>query len=387
MLEAILKKQRNYLLTQKKFRSYNWIIKNCVDILNTDSILCISGMKYTWSTELANEIVQKTTTQDVCFYFNPHIDSYWTIHNEKDLILLMDYNIRTGNDIKIVILEDCNTIDWIKKFIIDLYKSKNFKIIIVWNNIKVDWVKESQLYPLSFQNIWKDEYVFWWLPHIRAVPDKSYKQVILDSLLSSIIEKEVSVPYNIKNTSNFKKVLSFLASQNQSLSLREVHRLLEEHKIHISLITLIEYINISITTKILYKLELFDFKKNTSIHTSVIYHFTDIWIRSTLSNFDIIHYNNIIWNELLINWYQLYTWKNGTFKFDIYAVKWEKTLWIACSDSDDKIEVRKLARKLSKVPWLQERYVIVQNKEKLAMRKFFENGVQICEVSEFIENL
>ena len=390
MLEAISKNQKNFLLQQKKFRSYTGILEKSVTILNEKSILSISGLRYTWITELASEIVQKTWMQENFFYFNPYIDTYGRIKSEKDLILLMDYKIRTWDDIKIIILEDCNIIDGIKNFIINLYKSKNFKIVILWNNIKIDWVEEVQLFSLSHKdsiNSSKKQYKYGWLPHVKVVPDASYKKILLNAFLSNIIEKEIVIPYNIKSTENFKKALSFLAYENKSFSLREIHRWLEEHGVYISLITLIEYINIATTTKIIYRLEVYDFKKNTSIHTNVLYHFWDIWIRNTLSNYDTIMYDNVISNELLLHWYELYTWKNGAFRFDIYAKKWNISFWIACTDSDDKIEVRKLARKLAKVPWLDKKYVIVQNKEKLAMRKFFENGVQICEVSEFIENL
>ena len=387
MLESITRKQKHYFLNQKKFRHYDWELRQWVQILNKKSILSISGLKYSWTTELAREIVIKTSMWDSFFYFNPHVDTYWTIQNDKSLILLMDYSIRTWNDIKIVILEDCNTIGWIKKFILDLYKSKNFKIIILWNNIKIDWVDEIQIKPLSLNWVSQSKYIYWWLPHVRVMPDKNFKQVLLDTIICSIIDKEVSIPYNVKNTQNFRKVLSYLAGTQERLSLREIHRHLEEHKIHISLITLIEYINIALTTKILYKLEEYDFKKKQIIHTRVLYHFSDIWIRSSLSSYDSQCFSNIISNELALRWYTLYSWKNGTFVLDIYAIKWDTSIGVHYSDSEDKNTIRKLARKLSKVPSLQKHYIIIQSKEKLAMRKFFENGVEICELHEFIESL
>lgn len=387
MLEKLLEMQTRYLLDSKSFRGYSKVLKQAVEILNNKKILILCWLKYTGKTELTREIIKKTKSESDFFYFNPYLDIFWNIKTHKDLMFLMDYKIRTQGNIKIIILEDCNIIQGIKTFILDLYKSKNFKIIIIGNNIKIDWVQEIELFPLNFYNKQKDDIIYWWLPHVRIIPDNSYKKVILGAITSDIIEKEVSLPYHIKNQDNFRKMLAFLASYTHPLSLRELHRLLQDHSINISLITLIEYINIALTTRILIKQEVYDIKKKSSIQTQTFYQFWDTGIRSAVSDYTTHHYTNLLACEYISKDYNINAWKFGTFIFDIYATKWDEQVWIIVSHSQEKQEIRRLARKLSKVPELTHRYVLVENKEKLAMRKFFENGVQICELDECITHI
>lgn len=387
MLETLLEKQLQYLRQSKSFRQYTNTLSAAVDILNKKNILSISGLRYTGKTELVAQIIQKTQNEEAFFYFNPQLDTLWSIKNHKDLMFLMDYMIRTRWKIRIVVLEDCSSIDGIKSFIRDLYESQNFKVIILWNNIKVEGVEEIELFPHTLKWAKTEDMYYGWLPHVRIIPDISYKKILLEAFLSDILEKEVSIPYRLKNLENFRKMLAYLASHNTPVSVRELHRLLWELDIHISHITLIEYINIALTTRILIKQEVYDLKKNAPIHTQSYYHFWDLWLRGIIWSFDILHYNNILTLEYISRWYQIYAGKYGSFNFDILAVKWDTRVWICVSDSADKIEVRKLARKLSKVPDLTERALLVLQKESLGIRKYNESWVPLSSLAEILETL
>ncbi len=387
MLELLLKKLQNHIVSSKPFRTYHWVLEDCIATLNSKKILAISGLRFTGKSELVGEIVRKTQSENDFFYFNPYIDVLGTIKSKKDLIFLLDYRIRTQWNIKIIILEDCNGIQDIKSLILELYNSKNFKIIILWNNIKIEWIKEIEFSPLSLKQTSPDLLPYGWLPHVRIAPDKAYKKILLSAFLSQILEKEVFRPYNIKNQENFRSMLAFLASHDAPLSLRELQRVLEEQTISISLITLIEYINIALTTRILYRQEVYNIKESSSIQSRALYQFSDIGIRSTLSDFETLKYNNIIANEFLQKWYSVYLWKFWVFVFDIYAIRWEEQVGITISFSQDKKEIRKLARKLTKVPSLSSRYVVVPDISKLGMRKLEEQGVSICELYEFFESI
>jgi len=387
MLELLLSKLQNHIVSSKPFRSYNSLLEDCITILNSEKILAISGLRFSGKIELVGEMVRKTHSENNFFYFNPYIDVLGTITSKKDLILLLDYRIRVQWDVKIIILEDCNGIKDIKSLILELYNSKNFKIIILWNNIKIEWIKEIQLSPLSLVQISSDLLPYGWLPHVRIAPDKAYKKILLSAFLSQILEKEVFRPYNIKNQENFRSVLAFLASHETPISLRELQRVLEENNVSISLITLIEYVHIALTTRILYKQEVYNIKESSQIQSKALYLFSDLGIRSILSDFEKLRYNNIIANEFLQKWYNIYLWKFWVFMFDLYAHKWEEKIGITISYSEDKIEIRKLARKLAKVPSLSSRYVLVPDISKLGMRKLQEQGVLICELYEVFESI
>lgn len=386
MLESILKNQTNYFLKLQSFRRYNSILDTCIDILNHDTILQVSGLKYTWKTEIIAEMIRKTNMLNNFFYFHPEIDTWWYIKNSENLMLLMDYRIRTIGKIDVVILEDCNKIKDIKSFILKLYASKNFKIVIIGNNIKIQWAKEINIFPLSYQNIKKDNYIYGGLPYVRVVPNNAYKKIFLRAVTSDILEKEIFIPYNIKNQDNYRRMLVFLAWYDWPLSIREMHRLLQSYDINISLITLIEYINTAITTQILIKQELYDIKKKSLIHTQSSYQFWDLGIRNVFWNFNISWYINILACEYVSYNYRIYVWKFWTFQFDIYAIKWEKKIGVIMCQSEQKTEVKKFARRLSKVSWLTNRYVLVADIEKLHIRKYTEHGVEICELDTILQN-
>jgi hypothetical protein len=86
-----------------------------------------------------------------------------------------------------------------------------------------------------------------------------------------------------------------------------------------------------------------------------------------------------------MNWYSISWWINWKFLFEFYAEKQWNLLAIAIDTSWDKLKIRKTARKLAKLWGTCEKYVIVQNKNSLTMRKFEESWVKIIELWELVE--
>jgi len=340
-------------------------------------------LRHSWKTKLIHTLLQKTQSLETSFYYNSEIDTLGTIKTDKDFIILFDLYVRIYGVPKIIILQNTNNIKWIKNLISKLYNTKKYKIILVWNNIKVEWVPDITLYPL-----WMSEDVssslYWWIPEVRIAWDTQYKKFLLSALRNDIILRDIVESYNIKNISLFYNVIWYIASMSGYHSLREIHRNLKSHDIDVSLITMIDYINAALNTRFLSKCERFDVKTKNTITSKVQYFFGDVWLRKSFCEDSLDLRENLIYIELLRNWYEVSGWINGKFIFEFYAVKEWKSLAIAIDNSEDKLEIRKTARKLAKLHDDSQKYVIVQNKNSLTMRKFEESWVKIIEIGELV---
>lgn len=76
--------------------------------------------------------------QEKCFYFNTELDSLGAVKTAQDISMLLDTFSRIYGIPQIIVLQSVNQIRNIKSLILQIYKSKKFKIIIIDNNIKID---------------------------------------------------------------------------------------------------------------------------------------------------------------------------------------------------------------------------------------------------------
>ena len=386
MYEKIIEKNKNFILQHKSFRKYTSELELLVEELNTKKIATISWMRHTGKTGLIKNFLQKTNIFDDTFYYNHETDLLSQISSESELLILMDMYVRIYGIPKVVVLQNCNPINGIKSFIQKLYKSKKYKIVIVWNNIKIWWVKDIVLYPQSLKKNNISEICYWGIPEVRIIPDTHYKKFLLSALRHDIVSRDILEAYTIKNISLFYKVLSYISLSDDYQSLREIHRNLWHHGVEIAQLTLIDYINAALNTHILHRIYLYDIKNNNTIQSKAQYIFWDVWIRYSLSWEDISYYENGLILEFLSQWFEVSWGLNGRFQFEIYAQKNKETFCIAlCMNQDDKNEVRKIARKLSKIWWPSQKYVLVKDTEKYNMRKFTEEWVKIMNFWDILD--
>jgi len=384
MFEKLIEKNQDFILSQKIFRSYGQKLWEIADSLNNKGIVTISGIRHSWKTALITKFLETTSMQDACFYFNSELDILGNINSLESLITLMDIYIRIHGTPKIIVLQNTNNIEWIKDFISKLFKTQNFKIIIVWNNIRIDSVQDIEIYPMNITRKSYENKIYWGIPQVRIVPDAAYKSFLLWALRHDIISRDILEAYSVKNIPLFYKVVSYVALHPDYTSLREMHRSLIHYKIDISLLTMIDYINAAINTRFLHKCHRYDVKNNNTINSKVQYFFWDVWVRYSFAGSDISYDENILFLELKSRWYNVSWWINGAFSFEIYAEKDNKKIALALDNSQDKNHVRKTARKLSKLWESISSYVLVQDTKSLGMRKFEEQWVQIITMKNFL---
>lgn len=384
MYEKLLERNKVFISDMKSYRSYKNKLPELVELLNSNKMVTISGLRHSGKTKLIYTLLEKTQSFHTSFYYNSELDTLSAIKTHEDFIVLFDLYVRIHGIPKIIVLQNTNNITGIKNLISQLYKTKKYKIIIVWNNIKIDWIPDIELFPLGMNNDIETS-LYGWIPEVRIAWDTHYKNFLLSALKHDIISRDILEAYNIKNISLFYSVIWYLAMTSWYHSLREIHRNLKAHHIDVSLITMIDYINAALNTKFLSKCERYDIKKSHIISSKVQYFFGDVGLRKSFCDTSKNLIENLIYIELLRKWYIVSWWINWKFLFEFYAEKNNKTVAIALDNSWDKLEIRKTARKLAKLWDNSEKYVIVQNKNSLTMRKFKESWVQIIEIEELVD--
>jgi len=384
MYQELIEKNKRHIENIKSYRDFSLELHRLIDELNNNSIMTLSWLRNTWRTSLVSMMLQKTQKFEETFYYNAELDTLWTIKSKNDFITIFDLSVRIYWVPKIIILQNMSNIEWIKELILQFYKTKKYKILLVGNNIQIEWVTNIELYPLWITDNYEKN-IRGWLPVVRVIPENSYKDTLLTSLRNYIIMADIVNSYNIKNVLLYNYILWYLSENTQYSSIREIHRNLSLNHIEISHLTLIEYLSSATTTKILSKCVRYDMKSQKEISSKVQYYFGDVGIRKSFTDSHNDFSQNLLYLELLSKWYTVHWWINWKFIFDFYAQKWDSELCIHHEVSSDKSEIRKTARKLAKIDSSAEKFVIVEDKEKIVwMRKFEEQGVKIVELYEFV---
>lgn len=387
MYQELIEKNQTYIRNIRAYRNFSKELNTLTDILNKNSLVTLTWLKHTGRTSLISLMLEKTNKYNDTFYYNAELDTLWSIKNKDNFIILFDLYVRINGTPKIIVLQNMNNIEWIKQLILQLYKTKKYKILLVWNNIQIEWVNNIELFPLWItDNIEKNKR--WGLPAVRVIPENSYKDLLLTSIRNDILMVDIIEAYNIKNVTLYINVLSYLSEINNYSSIREIHRNLWDHQIDISHLTLIDYLASATNTKILSKCYRYDMKSKKEISSKVQYYFGDVWIRKTFAHTEIALSQNLLYIELLSKWYTVQWWINWKFIFDFYVNKWDSKLCIHFESSRNKSEIRKTARKLAKIDTWAMKFVVVESKENIEwMRKFEEQWVKIVEFLELVSYL
>ena len=185
----------------------------------------------------------------------------------------------------------------------------------------------------------------------------------------------------------YNLILTKISKLTNFISLRELHREIEKND-SIALKTFMDYIDFTIQEKILYKIELYDFKKEKSILNKSKYYFSDNWIRNKLNNFNLdrdILIENLIFIKLNYYNFNIFSWINWSYEFTFFAKQKENIVYINIIDNLKKEELKKEINKLQKVPWKAKRYLVINNIDKLNLKKYIYNDVELISAEELIK--
>jgi predicted AAA+ superfamily ATPase len=336
--------------------------------LNKDKIVVITGMRWLHKTSILKEFLEKTKSENY-LYINDELDLENKIKNDKDFFeLLKLYEWKFGF-CNIIILQNTNKIENLKQMILDLYKSKKYKIIILWNNIHIDSSKELEICnTMMIQNSnfsideWQNYLIYWNLSEIKLLNNDYFKKLFLDNVKNKIILQDIITNYSIKTVNLLYQGISKIAFLNESLSIREFHRKISNEWIDIALATLIDYIDFSVNSRLIKRCFTYDLKSDKPINTRVKYYFTDIGIRNTFAwekIDDSVLIENIIYNDLITKYNNIYNWLNGRFEFSFYIK--DNNTFIHITPETDIHEIKKEVHKLTKIDQKWDKVLILSS--------------------------
>ncbi len=382
-----------FILEKDSFIPYNLNnIKKTIEILNKDKLIIIKWLKNTWKINFIKEFIHKTNLKSKYFYFNKSDDIENRIPTNKELDLLLNEYIQLYKKPKIIILQNISKIDWIKDFITKIYKL-NYKTILVWNTIKIWWIKELEILTnkvITIDNLY-DSLKYWTINEIKILESDNLKEKFLKLILNDIFLNDIFLNYWVKSILLYTFTLTYISKNNYYISLRELQKNLGEIK-NISLKTTIDYVDFSIQEKILKRVYKYYIKNNKAITSKAKYYFSDNWIRNSLSNFQLnnkILLENMVFNILELYNYNIYWWIIWKFEFTFY---WEiennssikEKIYIHISEHNSKEEIKKEVSKLLKIWDENKKYILVEDIKKIWINKLIYDDLEILEINDFI---
>lgn len=367
----------------------NKIINKTKEILEKDKLIIINWLKSSWKTNFIKNFINTTNNQNSYFYFNKDEDLTNDIKNEKSLFFLINEYIKLYKKPEIIILKNFSKIDWIKNFITEIYK-KWYKIILIWNDIQISWIKEIEIRNQIIINNNIDEKIKYWSSKIiEEISDSKNKEIVLNNYRSDILLNDIFKIYSIKNIYLYNYTITYLSKINIYLSLRDIAKNINNIE-NISLKTTIDYIEFSLKAKIIKRVYNFDQKTKKEINSKAKYYFSDNWIRNSFALFKLsndILIENFVFNILEYNNYEIFWGLNWKFNFSFYCKKDNNEIFIHISKQETKEELKKEVNKLNKIWWEWKKFLIVKNIWELWIKKIVYDKVEIIEIYDFFKKI
>ena len=167
----------------------------------------------------------------------------------------------------------------------------------------------------------------------------------LKDLDNTVIINDLIARYNIKKTELFKKIVDFVMLSNaRVLSANSILNYIKSQKITCSINTVIKYLSHLEEAYAIRKLPKYSLKAKRKLEFFEKIYNEDIafsMIRG--GDKDITHsLENIIYNELIFMWYELFLYDNNGKKIDFLAIKGGKAYLIAYSVTENKAYKREI---------------------------------------------
>lgn len=223
--------------------------------------------------------------------------------------------------------------------------SKEFSGRYVSFRIRPFVYKEMLAYSKETKNDYSiTDYLIWGgFPKILEFSNKEDREVYLNDIYSSIVNKDLIVRFNIKNTELFKKITNYILKSNARVfSSRSIENYLKNCKVDGSINTIIKYLTYLEEAYIIDRIKPY----STTTKKELAYYFkvynSDVAFNSILcidNRYDISHnLENIVYNELIYMGYNVNVFNNDNNEIDFIAFKDNKKYYIqvAYSVAEDK---------------------------------------------------
>ncbi len=337
---------------------------------------------------------EKKLKKSEIFYINKEWLEFDEIKDYKDLNIFFE-NWKEKNNVwnKLFIwIDEIQEIENWEKFILSVWSSypeaiiyitgSNSKLLSkdIWTNLRWRYISKK-IYPLSLSEFsefkWEkidktlfSEYInFWWLPAITSIESENIKIDYLKWVYNTIFVKDLIEYENIRNVSLLKNIHRFLFKEVWNLiNSKNISDYLKKEKINTSVETILNYIEFSCNSFLIDEVNRYDIRgKKLFEITKKIFSF-DLGIRNSLIWIDLKNdiwgiYENIVYNHLVSNWYEVKVGILWDKEIDFIAEKNNKKIYIQVAYllSSEKVIDREFWNLMKIKDWWEK--IVISNDE------------------------
>jgi len=354
-MEDILKKSQN--LFKKEIVPRKWYYDRLDNLLKTKQIIVVQ-----WQRRVGKSFIVmwylKSLKIDLksIFFFNKELDNKNLIKTNIELSDLYDIFVKTNGEPKYIFIDEIQDILERERFIRSKFTEWNQKIIISWSNAHLLSTELTtyltgryiplEVFPLDYheylfftkkEHFWEafGEYTRWWgMPELVFMDDESEKEDYLESLLNTILFKDIVTRLSIKEPAYLEKILNYFADTIWSpISLRNIKNSSQTYGWDISsLTTLSTYVSYLELPYLMYKVWRFDIHWKKMLEHNEKYYFNDLWIRNSLRVHMEVDIGKIVENMVYLHLrkmgYKVYIWNIGNKEIDFIAKKGNEITYI-----------------------------------------------------------
>jgi len=175
---------------------------------------------------------------------------------------------------------------------------------------------------------------WWWLPEVTLIKWEIEKESYLKSVLNTILFKDITTRFSIKEPAYLQKILNYFADTIGSpISLRNIKNSSNEYDRNISsLTTLSTYISYLELPYLMHSVHRLDIRWKKLLEHNEKYYFNDLWMKNALRvkiEIDIWKIlENIVYLHLRRLWYKVFIWSLGNKEIDFVAQKWNRLTYV-----------------------------------------------------------
>ncbi len=290
--------------------------------------------------ELLGEDVQKIFIDKESFEFDE-------IANYKALNQYINSRI-TSSKVAILI-DEVQEIEDFEKALRNFIKKRGFDIYVTGSNANLlsgDLATilggryiEIEVFPLDFKEYLQlnnkknteetlNMYLqFGGMAGLAMLPDdQRIKREYLQNILNSIVYKDIIKRNQIRNVAFLENLLEFVAGNiGSQLSAKKISDYLKSQKISLSINTVLDYLKFIAEAFIIRKVKRMDIKGKKVFEVGEKYYFEDLGLRNILVGFSASEinqiYENVVYNHLKSNGYEIKTGTIGGKEIDFVAEK------------------------------------------------------------------
>ena len=336
----------------------NLYLKKIEPYINKNIIKVITGQRRVGKSfillQLIERIKKKFTDLNIIFIDKEKFE----FRSICDSNTLFEYiSAKSSKDkLNFVFIDEIQEIKDFKSALLEFYNRDNFDIYITGSNSTLfagdlssnlaGRFIEFTIHPLSFNEFvefhgfepTKDtlfNYIkFGGLPYLVHLEfDEIVINEYLKNIVNTVLLKDIVAGYNIRNVNFFERLILFFSENIGTVfSAKRISDFLKAQKIKLSVNTILNYISYLNNVFLLHSVAKYDIKGKKKFEIFEKYYFEDLGIRNSIVPYNITDISkimeNLVYNHLLINNYNVFVGKLNSKEIDFVAVKNNKTVYI-----------------------------------------------------------